>query len=228
MGKEIEQSALQRNHEIIAIIDNQIQLEQNNDKLFNADVVIDFSIPQYAYSNILRYTELNIPVVVGTTGWYEHLNAFKEFVVKQEKSVFVASNFSIGMNIAFELNRKMASLFADQPQYSLKIEETHHLQKKDAPSGTAITLANDIISENNFKKSWINQPTSNSEQIEIISHRSDNVFGIHSVIYNSEFDQIELKHSAHSRKGFAYGAILASEWLIGKKGFFTMNDMLNL
>ncbi len=228
MGKEVEQIALQRHHEISTIVDNEAQLNEKFDEWSKADVIIDFSLPEIAYNNILRYCDCNVPVVTGTTGWYEHLEELKNYCTEQEKSVFFASNFSIGMNIAFELNRKMSVIFDKQTQYNVTIEETHHLQKKDSPSGTAITLANDILAVSEIKKSWINQETVNPEQIEIISHRKGNVFGIHSVIYNSEFDQIELKHTAHSRKGFAFGAVLAAEWLIGKKGFFTMADMLNL
>lgn len=228
MGKEIEKIALLRNHEIVAIIDNTSEIDSLKTEISKADVIIDFSFPETAYDNILKYLDFSIPLVIGTTGWYEHLASVKEMCIQKNKSVFVASNFSIGMNIAFELNKKMAQIFEKQNEYQLKIEETHHLQKKDSPSGTAITLANDIIEISSKKSDWINEPCGDAEKIEIISQRIDNVFGIHSVIYNSEFDQIELKHTAHNRKGFAYGAVLAAEWLIGKTGFYTMNNMLNL
>jgi 4-hydroxy-tetrahydrodipicolinate reductase len=228
MGKEVEKIALQRHHEIYAIIDNPEELKNSSSDISGADVVIDFSLPEFAVSNILAFSEKNIPIVVGTTGWYNQLEEIKEYCLKNEKTILVGSNFSIGMNIVFEMNRKLAQLSAKHTEYDVIIEETHHLNKKDAPSGTAITLANDILAINSEKKSWINTKSEVPEELEIISFRKDNVFGIHSVIYSSEFDQIELKHTAFSRQGFALGAVIAAEWLIGKKGFFTMNDFLNL
>lgn len=228
MGKEIEKIALQRNHEIHAIIDNTEDLDKHSSIISGADIAIDFSMPTSAVSNIFAFSEKNIPVVVGTTGWYDRMEEIKQYCLNNEKTMMVSSNYSIGMNIVFEINKRLAQLSAKYPEYNVRIEETHHVSKKDSPSGTAITLANDIIAANPYKKSWVNAQSEVPEELEIFSYREGNVFGIHSVTYNSEADQIELKHTAYSRQGLALGAVIAAEWLVGKKGFFTMNDLLNL
>lgn len=233
MGKEIEKLALQKNHEIVFIVD------ENNaddisivDSLRKADVAIEFSIPEAAYNNILKCFEANIPVVVGTTGWLDRLSTIKEICAKKQQALFYSSNYSIGVNIFFLVNKKLAELMNNQIQYEVSIEEIHHTQKLDAPSGTAISLASDIIEKIERKEKWTSVlqdeiMDAKPGQLPIKSLRIENVPGTHLIKYNSEIDSIELKHTAHSRKGFAQGALLAAEWIRGKKGVFNMQDLLN-
>ncbi len=227
MGKEIEMVAKERNHEVVLIIDNPEDWERKHPLLKTCDVAFEFSNPQSVISNIFRCFEVQIPVVVGTTGWYGEFKEVCERCRQKNAALFHASNFSIGVNIFFEINKHLARLMNSYPIYDVKIEETHHLQKVDAPSGTAIRLADDIIKKNNQKALWINAHPQNDNQLEIISKREGSVVGMHTVTWDSSIDQLTLRHEAKSRKGFAMGAVLAGEFLKGKKGIFTMNNLLN-
>lgn len=228
MGKTIEEIALEKGHEIIYRIDinNQDLLEKEN--LQQADVAIEFSTPDTAYHNILKCLEAGVPVVSGTTGWLDKLEDIKQRCRQHNGAFLYASNFSIGVNIFFEINKKLAELMASQEQYEISMEEVHHTQKKDAPSGTAITLAEQILERIDRKSTWINELTDNPSELSIISKRTDPAPGTHTVNYHSKIDDITIIHTAHSRKGFASGAVIAAEWLVGKKGIFGMKDVLGL
>jgi len=228
MGKEIEKIALQRNHEIFCTIDNENDWAKNFEIIANADVAIDFSIPGSIVNNILSFFKADIPVVTGTTGWNTNFEEIKKICLQQKKALFFASNFSIGMNLLFAINNKLAKMMNSFPQYDVKIEEAHHVQKLDSPSGTAITLANDIVKNVDRKEKWSNNASDFNNFLEIKSIRQGNITGIHNVIYNSNVDTLEIKHTAINRTGFALGAVMAAEWLYGKKGVFGMNDLLNL
>ncbi len=229
MGKAIEEivSAVE-NLDIVLIIDKDNINELTKENLQKADVAIEFTTPKTAVQNIHTCVDAGIPVVVGTTGWYDNLEAVTEYVLANNGSIVHATNFSIGVNIFFEINNILAEIMRDQPQYDVAIVETHHTQKLDAPSGTAITLAERILSKLKTKNSWVNSKTSIKEELEIISHRIENVPGTHEVIYSSEADEIKLIHTAKSRKGFAEGALLAAKWVKDKKGMFTMKDVLGI
>lgn len=223
MGKAIEKIAVEKGHTIILKIDK----DQVDYDITKADVAIDFSIPSVAFNNISTCLNNGIPVVSGTTGW---LKKFDDAVAlcQQQKGAFIyASNFSLGVNIFFELNEHLAKMMAKLQQYQVNIEEIHHTQKLDAPSGTAITLANGIIKNTN-KERWELNDTFNKESIPITAKRIENVPGTHTVLYQSEVDEIAIKHMAHSRKGFALGAVIAAEWLLGKTGVYTMKDVLGI
>lgn len=228
MGKEIENIALKRNHKISFKIDNEKNWKLSKEKLKNTDVAIDFSTPQSVISNIKKCFNANIPVVVGTTGWYEYLEEIKRLCNKTKQTLFFSSNFSIGMNIFFELNKKLASVMSNYNDYDVTIEEIHHIQKLDAPSGTAIILANEIIRNINTKEKWVNNKAQSENELEISSIRENKVTGTHKVKYDSDVDSIEIIHTAKSRKGFALGAVLAAEFINRKKGFFEMKDMLKI
>ena len=222
MGKEIEKIALSRGHEIVIKkdVDNKIDITL-------ADVAIDFSIPTSAFNNITDCINNNVPVISGTTGWLEK---YEDAVAlcKEKNSAFIyASNYSLGVNIFFELNKQLAKMMRSLEDYNISMEEIHHTKKLDAPSGTAITLAEGII-ENSAKDNWELGDKTSEENIPIMAKRIPEVPGTHSVWYDSEVDSIEIKHTAHNRKGFALGAVVAAEWIIGKKGVFTMKDVLNI
>lgn len=220
MGKVIERIALERGHEIVLRKSSQ----DSFNGLENADVAIDFSVPDSAVSNISACFYTNIPVICGTTGWLEKYNEIVSLCEEKNGAFIYGSNFSLGVNIFFELNDYLAKMMTNLEQYKVSMEEIHHTQKLDAPSGTAISLANGII-ENSKYESWtLDTPKDN--QIHIEAKRIENVPGTHSIFYDSEVDQIEIKHTAHSREGFALGAVVAAEWLVGKKGIFTMKDVL--
>jgi 4-hydroxy-tetrahydrodipicolinate reductase len=222
MGKVIEQIALDRGHEIV------LKKDQNNtfDGLENADVAIDFSVPDSAVTNISTCLENGIPVISGTTGWLANYQNMVDLCQKNNGSFIYASNFSLGVNVFFELNDYLAKMMANLKQYQVSMEEIHHTQKLDAPSGTAITLAEGIIKNTNYSQWTLENPKANEIQIE--AKRIENVPGTHSIFYDSTVDQIEIKHTAHSREGFALGAVVAAEWLVGKKGVFSMKDVLGL
>lgn len=223
MGKEIEQIALQRGHIIVSKLD----IDTQNFSFNQADVAIDFSIPTVAFNNISSAIKNHIPVISGTTGW---LNQYQEAIdlCKFEKGAMIyASNFSLGVNLFFDFNTKLAQIMAKFNNYQVAIEETHHTQKKDAPSGTAISLAEQIIA-NSSKINWKLDTTSDKETIGIKSNRIDEAPGTHWVTYKSDVDEIQIKHEAFNRKGFALGAVLAAEWIVGKQGVFTMKDVLNI
>jgi 4-hydroxy-tetrahydrodipicolinate reductase len=222
MGKTIEKIALERGHEIVLRKDMDVSF----DGLENADVAIDFSIPDSAVRNISECFATNVPVVCGTTGWLEYYDDVVSLCKAKNGGFIYSSNYSLGVNIFFELNNYLAKMMSKIDQYKVAMEEIHHTQKLDAPSGTAISLAKGII-ENTTYKSWtLDKPA--ADQIYIEAKRIEDVPGTHSVFYDSEVDQIEIKHTAHSREGFALGAVVAAEWLSGKKGIFTMKDVLNL
>lgn len=223
MGKTIEKIALERGHEIILKVDK----DDLNYELSNTDIAVDFSVPTAAFNNIKNCIENNIPVISGTTGWLKKYNEIVDFCKQKNGAFIYASNFSLGVNIFFELNKNLAKMMQNLNQYNVALEEIHHTKKLDAPSGTAITLAEDIIN-NSAKQSWALNVTTNPNEIPIVAKRILDVPGTHIVSYQSEVDTIEIKHTAHSREGFALGAVVAAEWLVNKKGVYTMKDVLNL
>lgn len=227
MGKVIEQIALQRGHEISARIDisNRTDLLTVNPE--NTDVVIEFSSPESAYGNLKFCMEFGLPTVCGTTGWLQHKSEIEKLCTENEGAFFYASNYSIGVNLFFELNKSLAKLMRPYTEeYTVSTNEIHHTEKRDAPSGTAITLAQGIIETLATKTQWVSNQIAADEELAIWSSREGKVPGTHEVKYISEVDQIEIKHIAHSRNGFALGAVIAAEWIQGKVGIFGMNDML--
>ena len=228
MGKMIESISIEKGHDVVLKITSKNQQEITPEKLSKADIAIEFSRPESAVKNILACFDANTPVVVGTTGWYDEFDKVSTQCKKQNGSLLYAGNFSIGVNIFFSVNRYLAKLMNKQEHYDVSISETHHIHKLDAPSGTAINLADDIISQIGKKKRWVNKETNIPEELSVISYRENEVPGTHEVHYCSEIDDIEIKHMARNRRGFASGAVLAAEWLQGKKGIFTMKDVLNL
>ncbi len=223
MGKVIEKIAIERGHEIV------LKIEQG-DVSYNlkiADVAIDFSTPTAAVSNITEAINCQIPVVCGTTGWLEAFESIKSLCHTKNGAFLYASNFSLGVNLFFELNRKLAQVMKPYCEYSLGIEEIHHTQKQDAPSGTAITLAEDAIKESEYT-GWSLGKSLDPKQIVIEAKRIENIPGTHSVSYDSKIDSIEIKHIAKNREGFGLGAVIAAEWLFGKTGMFSMKDVLNI
>ena len=226
MGKEIEKIALERGHEIVAKFNDPDDWVGKDTELQQADVAIEFSMPHSVVSNIFKCFDANVPVVVGTTGWFGQLDHVKEVCQKHNRSILYASNFSIGVNLFFEVNRVLAQLMNEHEGYSVLLEETHHTAKVDAPSGTAIKLANDVIDNLERKDVWVNKNSEKDYELEVLSHRVENVPGTHSVKYTSDIDEIEITHTAKSRVGFAKGAVLAAEWLASKKGVYTMSDLL--
>jgi 4-hydroxy-tetrahydrodipicolinate reductase len=226
MGHAIEEIALQKGHEIVLRITDENLEEFNKENIQRADVAIEFTNPHSAVENILFCLKANVEVVCGTTGWLTQLNLIEEKCKELNGAFLYASNFSVGVNIFFELNKKLAGLLKPHPSYRVAIEEIHHTQKKDAPSGTAITLAEQIIELSDEKNKWVNNDTTNKNELSIISKRIDEVPGTHSVKYSSSVDDIEIIHTAHNRKGFAEGAVLAAEFLKGKKGIYSMKEVL--
>jgi len=228
MGHAIEQVAMERGHSIALKITTANRHELDREHLSNVDVVIEFTRPEAARENVLDCLKAGVPVVCGTTGWNEGLAQARMAAEAHNTAFLQASNFSVGVNLFFELNKFLAALMEDQPQYDVVMEETHHTQKKDAPSGTAITLAEQILDNIKRKKHWTKEATGDPEAIPIIAHRMENVPGTHNIRYTSPIDDIEIIHTAHNREGFARGAVLAAEFLQGKKGNFTMRDVLGL
>ena len=228
MGKAIEEIALHRGHEILYRIDVDSKKVMEKGTLSQADVAIEFSTPATAFENINKCFDAGVPLVCGTTGWLDRMGDVRKRCLAEKQAFLYASNFSIGVNLFFEVSRHLAALMATQRQYEVSIEEIHHTQKKDSPSGTAITLAEGILSEISRKTGWVNEVTGDPARIGIISKRIDPAPGTHIIRYTSEEDDIEIRHTAHSRKGFAAGAVTAAEWLIGKQGVFTMKDVLGL
>ena len=222
MGKVIERIALERGHKIVLKKDHDSSFEG----LENADVAIDFSVPDSAVENISECFNKDIPVISGTTGWLADYPKIVELCNAKNGSFIYGSNFSLGVNVFFELNEYLAKMMANLKQYKVSMEEIHHTQKLDAPSGTAITLAEGVIKHTDYANWTLETPISN--EIHIEAKRIENIPGTHSIFYDSEVDQIEIKHTAHSREGFALGAVVAAEWLVGKKGVFTMKDVLGL
>ena len=227
MGQEIEKLANKRGHEVNLVIDLENRNDLNTENLKKADVIFEFTTPEAAPENIIACFDGGVGVVSGTTGWMERYNEIADHCRKTRQSFFYASNYSLGVNILFNLNRHLAAIINRFPEYDVFIEEIHHLQKVDAPSGTAITLANDIIPLLDLKDRWEPAGKNNKEAIPIQSVRENAVTGIHTVSYRSEFDTLEIRHSAKSRYGFAVGALMAGEFLVGKKGVFGMKDLMH-
>lgn len=228
MGKAIEEVALLRGHDIVLKIDQPNLHDFTKENMAKADVAIEFTSPHTAFDNIKSCIEFGVPVVCGSTGWTDKLEEMKKKCMDKSGSFIYSSNYSVGVNIFFEINKKLAALMASHKEYEIILEETHHTQKKDAPSGTAISLGEQVLELVKRKKQWVNEISDNPEELEIISKRIDPAPGTHSVKYSSSIDDIEIIHTAHNRKGFATGAVLAAEFLKEKKGFFTMKDVLNL
>ncbi|MDP3445735.1 MAG: dihydrodipicolinate reductase C-terminal domain-containing protein [Ignavibacteria bacterium] len=226
MGKIIENVCLERGHSIHCTIDNENEWEQKSSLLDESDVAIDFSLPSSAIASINRCFDKNLPIVIGTTAWYDQLEVLSNRCYTEGCSLFYAPNFSLGMNIVFRLNQHLAQLLNGKA-YRLSMNEIHHIYKLDAPSGTALQLANDLIENIDELKTWEIGSSDNASTLPIEVIREGEVNGIHEVIATSEEDIISLKHEAKGRKGFALGAVLAAEFLVGKKGVFTMSDLLN-
>lgn len=227
MGKEIEKIAIERGHEVSLVIDKNNLNDLEKEDVFSAiDVVIEFTNPAVAVQNYKKCFDLQKAVVSGTTGWTEKMVEVQEYCKKQNATFFYASNFSLGVNLFFQMNKYLARLMSNFDQYSPSINEIHHTEKLDAPSGTAITLAEGIIENNEHFTNWKNSKEILSNELSINSERIGKVFGTHQVLYKSENDTISLIHEAHNRKGFALGAVLAAEFVQGKKGIFGMNDLL--
>ena len=227
MGHTIEGIAGERGHSVVSIIDIDNQADFDSPQFLSAKVAIEFSQPQSAFANYCKCFERNIPVVAGTTGWLDRWDEVKSLCMKGNQTFFYASNYSIGMNIFFALNKYLAKIMNNFPAYDVRMEEIHHIHKLDSPSGTAITLAGDILESIGRKKQWKEAPEGTSEDLLIHSKREGEVPGIHEVIYESEADVIRIQHDAKSRKGLALGAVMAAEFVKGKKGFLSMNDMLD-
>lgn len=231
MGRTIEElvrAQFAGLHEVVLRIDSNNKDFLDAAMLKDADVAIEFSLPDAAVNNILLCFAAGVPVVCGTTGWLSRFEAVKRSCYASGGALVYASNFSVGVNLFFELNRLLAQYMRNHTSYSPLIEETHHVHKKDAPSGTAITLAEAIIAESKHLQKWVNTASHLPDELPIVSHREDEVKGTHIVSYNSDVDSLEIKHTAHSRQGFALGAIMAAEWVLGRKGIFTMQDVLHL
>ena len=222
MGQVIERIALERGHEIV------LKKDENNtfDGLSTADVAIDFSVPTAAVPNISSCFHANVPVISGTTGWLEHYDEMVALCTAKNGGFISSSNFSLGVNIFFELNEYLAKIMSKFDSYKVEMEEIHHTQKLDAPSGTAISLAKGVIENSSYTNWTLEKPE--ADQIHIEAKRIGTVPGTHTVTYNSVVDAIEIKHTAHNREGFALGAVIAAEWIIGKQGIFTMKDVLDL
>jgi 4-hydroxy-tetrahydrodipicolinate reductase len=236
MGKIIEKIATDRKHEIVLKIDFDNLHELTPENLKQADVAIEFTTPSSVISNINMCFEAGVPIVVGTTGWYDKLDEIKQQCEAGNHTLLYATNFSVGVNIFFHINKILARLMNNYPYYEVQVEEIHHTQKVDSPSGTAITIAEGIIENLDAKKNWANVLVADGKDSDdnvgnsallIESYRMDSVPGTHTVIYDSEVDSIEFKHTAHNRNGFALGAVLAAEWLNDNTGFHSINDMFN-
>ena len=223
MGQTIEQIAIKRGHNIVLTVDK----DDTDYDITKADVAIDFSIPSVAFHNISLCLNNNIPVVSGTTGWLDNYDKAVALCQEKQGGFIYASNYSLGVNIFFELNKTLAKMMSNLKQYDISMEEIHHTQKLDAPSGTAISLANDIIDNHNTVNAW-KLDEGGEKTIPIVSKRIADVPGTHSIHYKSEVDTINIEHVAHNRQGFALGAVIAAEWLVGKTGVFSMKDVLGI
>ncbi len=226
MGKEIEKIAIERGHTITSKIDMQTDDTFDGEGFATADVAIEFTVPAAAYNNYMSCFKYNKPVVSGTTGWLDKIEEIKDQCKNKGQTFFYASNFSVGVNVFFEINKKLAQLMNSLEDYEVSMEETHHIHKLDAPSGTAITLAEGLIENINRKTAWVEGKDASKEEIHIEAIRRDEVPGIHTIKYESSVDEIVIHHSAKSRKGFALGAVLAAEFAAKNKGFLGMSDLL--
>ena len=229
MGHAIEEIAVQRGHTVVCKVGIENLEDRTAENIKKADVVIEFSSPDSAYDNVMRCLESGVPVVCGSTGWLDKYEQVKQYCEQHGGGLIYASNFSVGVNIFFALNRKLAELMAPHKEYEVDLKEIHHTQKLDAPSGTAITLAEQVIEKINRKKKWVNNPSAIESELVIISERTDPAPGTHIINYHSDIDDICITHTAHNRKGFATGAVLAAEFLGKKrKGVYTMKDVLGI
>ncbi|MBN1768837.1 MAG: 4-hydroxy-tetrahydrodipicolinate reductase [Prolixibacteraceae bacterium] len=227
MGHEIEKIAIDRGHKVGLIIDIDNPQDLNAENLKNTDVVIEFTVPQAAISNYKTCFDAGVPVVSGTTGWLDKWDEVTAYCREKDSAFFYASNFSLGVNLFFDLNKKLARMMKPFDQYKVEMTEVHHTKKLDAPSGTAISLAEDIIEAYQLEK-WVNEKTEQKNELGIVSEREGDVPGIHTIKYDSDVDYIEITHSAKSRKGFALGAVIAAEYTAKNKGILSMKEMLNL
>jgi 4-hydroxy-tetrahydrodipicolinate reductase len=228
MGQAIEAIALEKGHQIVLKIDINNASDFNKEQISKADVAIEFTGPHSAFNNVIKCLEFGIPVVCGSTGWLDKWEEAKSYCENHQGSLLYASNYSIGVNLFFEINKYVAQLMSSHQDYNVALEEIHHTQKKDAPSGTAITLAEQVLSFIKQKKQWVNELSNTATDLVIISKRIDPAPGTHSIKYTSSVDDIEIIHTAHNRVGFAGGAVLAAEFLYQKKGVFAMKDVLGL
>jgi 4-hydroxy-tetrahydrodipicolinate reductase len=228
MGKAIEEIAIDKGHQIVLRITSANINELTRDNLQQADVAIEFTNPESAVSNLKLCIDSGVPVVCGSTGWLKEKEAIEDYCRAHNSALLYASNFSIGVNLFFELNKYLSSLMQQHNEYDVAIEEIHHTHKKDAPSGTAITLAEQVLENIQQKSKWVNHEATAADELAIISKRIDPAPGTHAIRYSSPVDDIEIIHTAHNRKGFAAGAVLAAEFLSGKKGIFTMKEVLGL
>jgi 4-hydroxy-tetrahydrodipicolinate reductase len=228
MGMAIEDIALQKGHEVVLKINIENTEDLTMENLRKADVAIEFTGPESAYDNLVKCMDAGVPVVCGSTGWLEKWEAIKNLCKQKDGSLIYASNYSIGVNLFFEVNKYLGRLMAEYDDYNVSLEEIHHTQKKDAPSGTAITLAEQVLENIKIKTCWVNQVSGKADELEIISERVDPAPGTHKVKYSSPIDDIEIIHTAHNRQGFAGGALKAANFLKDKKGIFTMKDVLGL
>lgn len=228
MGKAIHEIAKERGHEAVLIIDADNLHDLTPENIKKADVVIEFTSPHTAFKNVTFCLQQSVPVVCGSTGWLEKLDEAKAIAEAARTGLIVASNFSVGVNIFFEVNKRLAQLMAPQKNYEVTLKEIHHTAKKDAPSGTAISLAEQVMAELGHKEKWVNETSAHPGDLSIISERIDPAPGTHFVKYSSAIDDIEIIHTAHNRTGFALGAVLAAEFLKDKTGFFGMKEVLNL
>jgi len=228
MGREIEKTALARGHRVIEKLDNPDDWVIKTSMLSQADVIIEFSTPDSVLGNIRHCFDLHLPIVVGTTGWHDKKDLVREWCSAENQAILAASNFSIGVNILYHLTRQLSGLLDQFDNYNISLEEIHHIHKLDSPSGTAINLAEIIMGNLKRKNKWVNRGQQNPEELEIISVREDEVPGVHKITCDSDSDKLVLIHEAKGRQGLATGAILAAEWIQGRRGFYEMNDMLHL
>ncbi len=228
MGKAIETIALEKGHQIVLKIDIDNAADFNQENISKADIAIEFTGPHSAFENVMKCLELGVPVVCGSTGWLDKFETATNFCQEKKGALLYASNYSIGVNLFFEINKYVAQLMSSHKEYNVVMEEIHHTQKKDAPSGTAITLAEQVLAAIQQKKQWVNEASNHPEDLSIISKRIDPAPGTHTIKYTSSVDDIEIIHTAHNRVGFAGGAVLAAEFIHGKQGIFSMKEVLGL
>jgi 4-hydroxy-tetrahydrodipicolinate reductase len=226
MGREIERILLGRGHEVALVVDVDNAADLNASKMAGVDVAIEFTTPDTALGNIKKCLEIGVPVVCGTTAWTTHLPEVETLCRERDGAFFYASNYSIGVNVVFELNRRLAEIMNRFPEYDVTVEEVHHTQKKDAPSGTAITIAEDIVAALDRKTHWVGQTTTDPSELEVVSVRRSVAPGTHTITYESPVDTLTLSHDIKSRSGLAMGAVMAAEFLAGKKGVYSMKDLL--
>jgi 4-hydroxy-tetrahydrodipicolinate reductase len=226
MGKAIEEIAVSRGHAIVLKVGLENLEDNTTRKIRQADVAIEFTGPESAYDNIVRCLDAGVPVVSGSTGWLARIDEIRQYCRQKNGTFLYASNFSVGVNLFFEVNKRLAELMAGHPEYEPRITEIHHTEKKDAPSGTAITLAEQLLEKIHRKKEWVNHISDNLDDLEILSERVDPAPGTHTIAYASDIDTITITHTAHNRRGFATGAVLAAEFIASRKGIFQMSDVL--